>query len=228
MSIYQQDASGALFGPVELPPVPGGGILVPYGFVQITEPLPAPEPGKAWSIVGGLAEQVEDHRGPVYETQTGAPIDWRELGPLPDSVTPTPRPSALHHWIAGQWVLNADAVHTAKVAEINQACETAITGGFISSALGSPFEYGSQLEDQLNLNGVVLSGMDLAYPCRDEQGVKAFLPHTIEQLNMVSADFTLFKLQLLRRASELKQQLDQALADGDLEALESVNWEGEQ
>ncbi|WP_458377759.1 DUF4376 domain-containing protein [Pseudomonas fluorescens] len=228
MSIYQQDASGALFGPVELPPVPGGGILVPYGFVQINDPLPAPEPGKAWLIVGGIAEQVEDHRGPVYETQTGATIDWRELGPLPDSVTPIPRPSAHYHWMAGQWALDLEALHTAKVTEINQACETAITGGFISSALGGPFEYGSQQEDQLNLTGAILRGLDLAYPCRDEQRVKAFLPHTIEQLNQVSADFTLFKLQLLQKASELKQQLDQAMADGDPDALESVSWGSEQ
>lgn len=228
MSIYQQDASGALFGPVELPPVPGGGILVPFGFVQIDEPLPAPEPGKAWSIAGGKAEQMDDHRGPVYDTQTGALIDWRDLGPLPDSVTPDPRPSAFHHWMEGRWVLNHDAVYAAKVAEINQACETAITGGFISSALGSPFEYGSQLEDQLNLTGAVLRGLDLAYPCRDDQGVKAFLLHTIEQLNLVSADFTLFKLQLLQKANELKLQLDQALADGDLDTLESLSWDGVQ
>lgn len=228
MSIYQQDASGALIGPIELPPVPGGGTLVPYGFVQIKEPLPEPEPGKSWSVVGGIAEQMEDHRGAVYETETGAPIHWRELGPLPNSVTTVPRPTPLHHWIAGQWVLNAGAVQTAKVAEINQACETAITGGFISSALGDPFEYGSQLEDQLNLTGAVLRGLGLAYPCRDEQGLKAFIPHTIEQLNTVSADFTLFKLHLLQRANELKQRLDQALADNDLDTLETLTWDVEQ
>ncbi len=228
MTIYKHDASGALIGPVELPPVPGGGIQLPFGFVKFDKPLAGADSGKAWSLVGDSVEQVADNRGQVYDTKNGSPIDWRELGPLPDDVTPVPRPSALHHWMAGQWVINSDALYAAKTIEINQACETAITGGFISSALGEPFGYGSQLEDQLNLTGAVLRGLGIAYPCRDEQGVKAFILHTIEQLNIVSADFTLFKLQLLQRANELKQRLDQALADNDLDTLESLTWDAEQ
>jgi hypothetical protein len=37
-----------------------------------------------------------------------------------------------------------------------------------------------------------------------------------------------FKLQLLQKANELKQQLDQALAAGDLAGLEALSWEGVQ
>jgi hypothetical protein len=228
MSIYQQDASGSLSGPVELPPVPGGGVLVPFGFVRIEQLLGAPAPGKTWTIVGNKVEQVEDHRGTVYDTLTGARIDWVELGPLPDSVTSLPRPSSSHHWANGQWVLNPEAVYAAKVTEINQACEAAISGGFASLALGGEFVYGSGLEDQLNLTGAVLRGEDLPYACRDDQGVKAFRLHTIEQLKQVSADFTLFKLQLLQHADNLKQLLDQALATGDADALVRVTWEAAQ
>lgn len=228
MSIYQQDASGSLSGPVELPPVPGGGVLVPFGFVRIEQVLNAPEPGKTWSVVGDTVEQVEDHRGLVYVTLTGSPIEWRELGPLPDSVTSLPRPSIFHHWADGQWVLNPDAVYAAKVVEINRACETAISGGFVSLALGGEFVYGSGLEDQLNLTGAVLRGEDMPYPCRDDQGVKAHRLHTIEQLKQVNADFTLFKLQLLQHADNLKQLLDQALAAGDADTLVQVTWEAAQ
>jgi hypothetical protein len=108
---------------------------------------------------------------------------------------------------------------------INLACEKQITNGFWSSALGSPFFYGSQLEDQLNLTGVILAGLDSPYACRDEQGVKAFWVHTAAQLRQVGDDFTLIKLQLLQKANTLKQQLDQALVSNDLAAIEAVTWE---
>lgn len=116
--------------------------------------------------------------------------------------------------------------HKEKVGEINQACEAAITSGFWSPALGAPHQYSSQLDDQLNLTGAILRGLDMPYACRDEQGAKAFRLHTAEQLRQVGDDFTLYKLQLLQRANELKQQLDQALAAGDAQAMQAITWEG--
>lgn len=146
------------------------------------------------------------------------------------------RPSAGHEWTGSGWTLNNDlqavlmaqqlaARYQQKVAEINYACEVAITAGFTSDALGSTFGYDSQLEDQINLTGAVLRGLDMDFPCRDEQGIKVFRLHTIAQLNQVSADFTLFKLQLLQRADQLKQLLGQALANNDASALEAIIWE---
>lgn len=228
MTIYQIDSAGSLHGPVELPPVPGAGILIPAGFVQISQPLDIPAPGTTWALIGESVQQLEDHRGTVYETQTGAAIDWGKLGALPETVTQERPPTAAHHWEHGRWVLDPLAIHSAKVIEINQACEAVITGGFISSALGESFQYSSQWDDQLNLTGAVLRGFDMPYACRDEQGVKAFRLHTFEQLRQVGDDFTLFKLQLLQYANELKQQLDQALAASDIDALERVTWEASQ
>lgn len=118
------------------------------------------------------------------------------------------------------------ALHQQRVTDINAACEAAITAGFWSQALGLPHQYSSQLDDQLNLTGAILRGLDMPYACRDEQGVKAFRLHTAEQLRQVGDDFTLYKLQLLQHANELKQQLDQALAAGDAEAMLAITWEG--
>lgn len=225
MTIYQQDTAGALTGPVVLPPVPGAGVLIPAGFVQLSEPLAAPASGKAWALIGESVEQLDDHRGTVYETKTGAAIQWSRLGALPETMTQERPPTASHHWEKGRWALDPQTVHTAKVIEINQACEAVITGGFASSALGESFQYSSQWDDQLNLTGAVLRGFDMPYACRNEQGAKAFRLHTFAQLRQVGDDFTLFKLQLLQHANELKQQLDQALAAGDVDALERVTWE---
>lgn len=117
-------------------------------------------------------------------------------------------------------------LHKNHTDEIDQACEAAITAGFKSDALGSPYYYSSELDDQLNLTGAILRGLDMLYACRDEQGAKAFRLHTAEQLRQVGDDFTLYKLQLLQRANELKQQLDQALAAGDAQAMQAITWEG--
>ncbi|MCK9818599.1 hypothetical protein M1B35_31885, partial [Pseudomonas sp. MAFF 302046] len=110
----------------------------------------------------------------------------------------------------------------------NYACETAITAGFWSEALGTAHQYGSQLDDQLNLTGVILAGLDSLYACRDAEGVKDFRPHTAAQLRQVGDDFTLYKLQLLQKANGLKQKLDEALANADMDALAAVTWDGEQ
>ena len=120
----------------------------------------------------------------------------------------------------------AKQAHFEAVGKINTACEQAICAGFHSAALGTPHLYSSQLDDQLNLTGAILRGLDMLYACRDEQGAKDFRLHTAEQLRQVGDDFTLYKLQRLQRANELKQQLDQALAAGDDQAMQAITWEG--
>ncbi|MBC3376678.1 hypothetical protein HU762_22305 [Pseudomonas sp. SWRI92] len=119
----------------------------------------------------------------------------------------------------------ATAIYDQKVQEINAACEARISDGFWSSALGGAFFYDSRLEDQLNLTGIIQAGTDSAYPCRDEKGVKVFRDHTAAQLQQVGEDFIQIKLQLLRKANDLKQTLDAALAALDVAAIEAVIWE---
>lgn len=120
-----------------------------------------------------------------------------------------------------------EQIYESQLMLINRECEKAITAGFTSAALVTLHTYSSELEDQLNLTGAILRGADMPYACRDEQGVKEFRMHTAEQLRQVGDDFTVYKLQHLQRANMLKQQLDQALAAGDLAALEAVTWESE-
>lgn len=150
------------------------------------------------------------------------------------SVIANPAPDMVReHDIEGLPILipfqqSAGVVHQRKTAELNAACEAAITGGFWSSALGQPHQYTSQMDDQLNLTGVILAGQDSLYACRDQAGAKAFRPHTTEQLRQVGNDFNTVKQQFLQKADRLKQLLDQALAAADITALEAVTWEGAQ
>lgn len=119
---------------------------------------------------------------------------------------------------------NSEKIYQRQLTAINAGCEAAITGGFWSSVLGGRHRYSSQLEDQLNLTGIIVADLDSLYPCRDEQDVKAFRPHTAAQLREVNNDFVRHKLGLLQSANTLKSQLDAALAAGDITALEQVKW----
>lgn len=211
-------------------PLDAGNWLIP-AHAYLEQPPVAAE-GYAVVREGEQWVLVADRRGTVYSTETGEPVAFDELGELPAGLTEIPPPSPAHHWANDAWALDIEAqaqrVHDEQVQAINHACESAITNGFWSTALGPRHHYSSRLDDQLNLTGAVLRGLDMSYACRDEQGVKAFRPHTYAQLRQVGDDFTLYKLQLLQRADELKQQLDLALAAGDTEAMELISWEAVQ
>jgi hypothetical protein len=225
MTIYVTDHLGALIGPVNLPVVPGLGVQLPSNAIRLAKPLPAPASNRIWMLIEGEPKQEMDHRGTVYRIDNGEPQLHSALGKLPGDVTSIPRPSTAYRWENGAWVKDLTFVHAEQIERINSACAAAITGGFSSSALDETHQYSSQLEDQLNLASVILTGLDSPYPCRDEQGNKDFRLHTVAQLRRVSDDFTLFKLQLLQTANQLKQKMDQALAGKDLTALEALAWE---
>lgn len=231
MEIYSaHPTTREYLGPIPADPDPleSGGWLIPaHAYPDAPPAIPAgqaaqrSEDGSTWTLVA-------DKRGIVYDTSTGAAVQHTELGELPGGLTLEAPPSTHYRWDGQTWVVDLEAMHKAKTAAINQACEAAITAGFTSEALGAPHFYSSQLDDQLNLTGAVLRGLDMPYACRDEQGVKEFRLHTAAQLRQVGDDFTLYKLQLLQHANELKQQLDTALEAGDLDALEAITWEAPQ
>lgn len=119
MSIYITDNMGILHGPVELPVIPGLGVQLPSNAVQLAE-LPAPAAGNVWALVNGAAQQLADHRGTVYDTQTGAAQPYTELGELPAGLTTEPWPGPFHVWQDGAWVLD-DAAQLAATQDSERA-----------------------------------------------------------------------------------------------------------
>lgn len=224
MFSYLIDSAGALQGPVEFPVIPGLGDSLPSNAIQLAKPLSAPPTGFAWALVGSKPKQIVDRRGLVYSTVDGSEQQHLDLGELPAGLTATPRPSPAHHWQSGEWVADIGRVYDVKVAEVNKACAVAITKGFWSSALGEPHQYTSEFSDQLNLTGMILRGIDGPYVSRDEQGMRDFRLHTVAQLRQVGDDLTDYKLKMLQQANRLKQQLDEALAAGDLATLQAMTW----
>lgn len=230
-TVFQTDRLGIYIGTTSADesPLEEGVYLLPRGCVET--PPPAIPEGKAAHWDGTRWQLIDAKQGlTAYNTNTGEPLQIQRLGELPAGYTlEVPKPGQV--WRDGDWVDDVPAVvaalHQSQTAAINRGCETAITAGFTSAALGAPHTYSSQLDDQLNLTGAILRGLDMPYACRDEQGQKEFRLHTIEQLRHVGDDFSQAKLQLLQRANQLKQLLDAARAAADVDAMAAITWEAD-
>lgn len=84
------------------------------------DPPPAPVAGQAVvrSEDGAAWQLVADYRGTVYDTTTGNPQQYEDLGDLPGNLTAEARPSPFHVWASEGWVLDSYAQSLAEsVAE---------------------------------------------------------------------------------------------------------------
>lgn len=73
-----------------------------------------------------------------------------------------------------------------RILELKDDCTNYIQAGFTSSALGSIHTYDSSLpQDQINLVGAKMAGIDMPFTCTDESGYKSQKPHTVAQIGQV-------------------------------------------
>lgn len=228
-TVYQTDELGIYVGLAiaDASPLEPGVWLIPALCVE-QEPPSAPE-GQAARWDGLNWKLIDCYRGlTAYNTTTREPLVIDRVGPLPAGYTlEAPGPGQV--WEFGQWVDDVPAVVEALYQErllaVDTACSQEITGGFWSQVLGDRHRYSSTLEDQMNLTGAARSGADLTYPCLDAEGIKAFRPHTADQLRQLAGDFTVFRLGRLEQAYQLKLQLQEARDAQDIEALTAISWE---
>lgn len=116
-----------------------------------------------------------------------------------------------------------------QIATITGACGAAITAGFQSSALGAPYTYPSELEDQMNLNGSVtdalinqnMSGWTTQFKCADSTGTWTYRTHTSPQMQKVGQDFIAYKLAQLSRKEQLVAQVNAA---ADVATVQGITW----
>ncbi|VVN93219.1 phage tail protein [Pseudomonas fluorescens] len=227
--VYQTDHLGIFTGETVADPSPlePGVWLIPGGCVEIAPPAVPKNKAAFWN--GRRWQLVDSYQGlTAYNIETRAALVIERAGSLPTGYTlEVPGPGQI--WGNGHWVDDIPAVielrYSAQLSAVNMACLQEITGGFWSVALGDRFFYETQLEDQLNLTGMILRGLDGVFACHDESGVKAFLDHSSDQLRQIGDEFSDFKLQRLRKANDLKQALAAARLASDLNALNAVAWE---
>lgn len=111
-------------------------------------------------------------------------------------------------------------IKQAKISEINSKAKQEIISGFISDALGTQHLYQSKEVDQLNLIGLVSAGQDDYFKCSADGGSTwKYKLHTIDQLKQVLADGKKKKLEILMKASQLKEQVKNATTKEEVEAI---------
>lgn len=229
--VYQTDHLGIYTGQTfaDRSPLEDDVWLIPRGCVEVAPPAVPEFKAAHWD--GERWQLIDSYLGlTAYNILTGEPLSIDRLGQLPDGFTLDP-PAPGQVWKDGQWIDDIPAVverrYVARVLEVDALCSQQISGGFWSSALGDAYCYSTALDDQINLSSAAALGVDLSFPCADQEGVKVYRPHTSGQLRQVADGFTRLKLELLQRAYSLKQQLQLAREAGDLVALEAVSWEAQ-
>lgn len=227
-TVYQTNHLGIYVGPVfaDESPMEAGVFLIPGGCVEIPPPS-TPEHTVAWW--DGQDWNVVDYFGGVvvYSIQTGEPRTLEGLEGIPNGFTMS-KPGPNQTWKNGEWVDDVCAVlaslYQEKLASIKSSCATYIQSGFTSTALGAPMLYSSALDDQINLNGLVLMGVEADYACYNADGIKAFRPHTAAQLLEVGQSLVRFKQSALQHADVLTQALTKALKDQSLKSMKAIKW----
>lgn len=135
---------------------------------------------------------------------------WLKSGNQPD---PAPGPSLA-------------AVQTTVISSLQSACQSAITGGFISSALGKTNYYGSLQTDQLNLQRMFATSQSgstpSSYPiyCSPVPVQNPpLVQHTQAQMLQVLADLNAWITAQQEKYNELVQQVRAAKTVADVQAI---------
>lgn len=94
-------------------------------------------------------ELIEDYRGTVYNTDTGQPEVYAQLGALPAGLAPSPRPSAYHCWSGTGWVLDKPAQREGMRLEVlTQRDERLLAAGLRIAPLQDAVDLGRASDEE--------------------------------------------------------------------------------
>lgn len=226
MHIYQVDQSGAISGPVSLPEVPGVGVVLPSGFIQLPAALSAPAAGKGWALVDGQAQQLADHRGTVYSTTTGAEQQHTELGELPEGLTTAPRPSADHSWTGRAWAFDAELQATNRQALTARLCASVDTAADAArrAVAGDPLRAVEYERAAAEAQAFAAAGYQGEVP--PMVAPWAISGRTAQQaadsILAEAAQYTAALVQLRTTRLQAKELIRAAMADGNVEQAEDI------
>ncbi|PAF51275.1 hypothetical protein [Helicobacter sp. 13S00477-4] len=110
-----------------------------------------------------------------------------------------------------------------KTTQFNSICDKYLEN-FQSSALGSAYIYDMAQEDQINLMGLVIAGIDSFFRCesKDNPKGKQNIPHTKEQLKQVYFDGLKAKSEIIYICGVLKEYLKTL---DDVDSIRRLKWE---
>jgi hypothetical protein len=117
-------------------------------------------------------------------------------------------------------ILEAKKLYT--IDKLKQACTSQIQAGFTSDALGTAYTYQSALpQDQMNLMGAAMLGVDLPFTCIDSTGYKSKLLHTAAQMKQVFLTGAAHIEAATTKYDILKKQVEDATT---IESIDGVSW----
>ncbi|MDI7230118.1 hypothetical protein QMM87_15820 [Leptospira santarosai] len=183
-------------------------------------------------IVDGIAQNFEPRK--VYNKITRVErvlFNWDEvldpetetdIEPLKDE-----KSSLLPHQVFTEtdgWIVDLIQKKDSLIKQINSICESKITAGFASTALGALHFYSSDRDDQLNLVGLVSLNASVLYKCTDRKdGVRKYRNHTAEQIKRVFVDGVARRTFILQNCASLKVAIEAVDTDSKLDAIKAVN-----
>lgn len=136
------------------------------------------------------------------------------------------------HGYSADWILSpidlpVNEIAAIKAEEISLSCETAITSGFSSQAIGSLHFYSCDIPAQLNIQANLLAasiGRDVRHICTNANGVREIREHSAEQMVAVGESMGAHIWAQLEKANDLRNAIIEAAAGNDIEALISISW----
>ncbi|MDI7219676.1 hypothetical protein QMN07_19550 [Leptospira santarosai] len=185
-------------------------------------------------IVDGIAQNFEPTA--VYNKTTG---EERILQSWEDQIDPETETEneplkdkknlLLPHQLyteADGWIVDVHQKRDSLINLVNSICGSKITSGFASTALGTPYFYSSDRDDQLNLGDLVLLNASVLYKCTDKDGIKEYRNHTADQIKQVLNDGAIRKTLLLKNCASLKAALQTVDTDSKFDEIDITSgWD---
>jgi hypothetical protein len=195
-------------------PLEPGVFLIPAHACEDAPPPTGPNEkairsSGAWSV-------VPDYRGTIYWLPDGSRHEINDLDVVPpqDALFEAPPPSL-------------EQIKTGRREAMRQACWAAIQTGVVCDALGPPYTYPTEIEDQQNLSATVLAaqingqaGEPYKFWCADSGGAWARRPHTADQILAVGEAVRAHVVTHQEHYEQKLIEIDQATA----ETINTIAW----
>lgn len=182
-----------------------------------------PTAGEAEVVIreeGGWSVE-EDHRGEtLYSTDTGESVTIEEIGPLPDGLTETARPSAHHHWdeSAGAWTLDLEAYRNSRLAALADYRWQVETGGLSWDGHTIPTDDRSKTMINAGADRARRSGS--APSAGWKISADTWIDATVQQMEDLQEAVETFVDACFAREKELAQDILDAENEDDLDAVD--------
>lgn len=169
-----------------------------------------------WPVwVDGAWVNELDYRGQVFYDAAGAFVIIDALGEVPAGLLASPPPPTL------------EEVRAKQSGALNSLCQSEITAGAVSMALGASYTYPTEITDQQNLAANVLSSLFPGLPsdwttlqmCKNTDGDWGYVAHTAHQIQQVGSDVKSVISALLVRNSVAQKKVQIAALVTEIEAV---------